>query len=310
MKIPILKFVISKKTILPIVVVLICTILILLCMNVVFWHKAGRETLFIVDSGTGTRQIAKNLQKEKLISSDLFFSGFVYLRHWYLQNGVYRIKANMNLAQIATMIHSGRVEEYLITIPEGWRASQIDELLAQKNILKKGEFLKVAGAKEGYLFPDTYRLPVGSTAQGIEQIMLDNFTKKTSGLKIDQQTLIIASIVERESKLDSDRASIASVYLNRLSIGMKLDSDPTIQYGKGDWAPILKVDYKNFQSPYNTYLHAGLPPTPISNPGLKSIKAVINPAKTNYFYFFNKSDGQSVFSKTYDEHLANLQKYR
>jgi UPF0755 protein len=115
--------------------------------------------------------------------------------------------------------------------------------------------------------------------------------------------------VEREAKLDGDRPIIASVYLNRLAIGMKLQSDPTIQYGKGSWLPITQSDYKNFISPYNTYLYTGLPPTAICNPGLKSILAVVSPAKTNYYYFFSKSDGAAVFSQTYAEHLANLKKY-
>lgn len=290
--------------------ILIFLILILVPVNEIFWHKAGQDVQFEVKVGDGTRAIAKNLKNDKLISSEFAFSTLVYSKNWLLQGGVYKIEKNMNLYSIAKLIHSGKVEQYSITIPEGWRASQIDDLLTQKGIIKKGDFLKIAVKKEGYLFPDTYKFPKDATAQDILDRMLTNFKKKTSGLKVTDQIVIMASIVEREALSSADRAKIASVYWNRLKIGMKFDADPTIQYGKGSWAPITRADYKNFQSPYNTYLYNGLPPTAISNPGLKSIEAVLAPEKTDYLYFFHKKNGEAIFSKTYNEHLANLEKYQ
>ena len=283
-------------------------IILLILLNDIFWTKTQKEIIFTVNAGRGTRSIAADLEKEKVVSSSLVFSGLVYANHWYLQNGVYKIEPGTNMLGLADLLKSGKVEEYLITIPEGWRVTQIDELLAQKGIIKKGEFTKIAQKKEGYLFPDTYRFPLSVTPERVMATMQANFEKKTAGLKIDNQTIILASIVEREAKLDSDRPKIAGLYLNRLNIGMKLDADPTIQYAKGSWAPITKSDYQNYQSPYNTYLYAGLPPTAICNPGLKSIEAVLKPDKNNYFYFFTKANGAAVFSQTYDEHLANLKK--
>jgi UPF0755 protein len=250
------------------------------------------------------------LKKENLISSAWIFSAVIYSNHWLLQSGSYHIDKNMSLYNIAALIHSGKVEEYLVTIPEGWRATQIDEVLAQKGLINKNEFSSIAKTSEGYLFPDTYRFAVDSKPQDILNQMLGNFKKKTADLKVTEQIIILASIVEREARSDADRPKIAGIYWNRLKIGMKLDADPTIQYGKGDWSPITRSDYKNFQSPYNTYLYNGLPPTAICNPGLKSIKAALAPEDNDYFYFFHKSNGEAVFSKTYDEHLKNLEKYQ
>lgn len=277
-------------------------------LKVLFWQKAGRDVQVVIKQGEGTREISQNLKKEKLIGSAWVFDIFIYSQHWLLQTGVYHINLEMCLIDIAKIIHEGKVEEYLVTIPEGWRATQIDAMLAEKGIIKKNEFLKVAAANEGYLFPDTYRLPLQSSATAIRDMMLANFKKKTAGLKISSQTIILASIVEREAKFDEDRAKIAAVYLNRLNIEMRLEADPTIQYGKGDWEPITKDDYKNFQSVYNTYLHAGLPPGPICNPGLKSIQAVLAPEKSQNFYFFHTADGHAVFSRTYQGHLDKLKK--
>jgi len=203
-------------------------------------------------------------------------------------------------------MREGKVQEYLVTIPEGWRLTQIDEYLAEKKIIKAGELIKIASADEGYLFPDTYRLPLDIKPEEIRKMMIDNFNKKTSQYKIDSQTVILASIVEREAKFDEDRPKIAGLYLNRLEQNMKLEADPTVQYAKGSWDPITTADYKNVISPYNTYLFAGLPPGPICNPGLKSIEAVLYPQKDGFLYFFHKADGHAVYSATQQEHEAKL----
>lgn len=271
-----------------------------------WWTKARRDAQVTIKQGEGTREIAANLKKENLISSVWVFNALILSKHWYLQTGVYNITPQMNLIDIAKLIHSGKVEEYLVTIPEGWRVSQIDEELASKGIIQKGDLTKIATSNEGYLFPDTYRLPKSITAEKIKSLMMENFKKKTADLKITPQVIILASIVEREAKFDEDRPKIAGVYLNRLDIGMRLQADPTIQYGKGSWDPITVSDYSNFQSPYNTYLHAGLPPGPICNPGIKSIEAVLFPQKDNNFYFFHTADGHAVYSATMAEHEKKL----
>lgn len=273
----------------------------------IYFYKADKDTLFNVKAGEGTSEIGQNLKKQKLIFSPFSFSLYVYSHHYLLQSGVYKISKDENMLQIISDLKEGKVQEYLVTIPEGWRLTQIDGLLSERKILQKGELIKIAASDEGYLFPDTYHLELDATAQKIRDQMLQNYKDKISGLNVDRKILIIASIVEREAKFDEDRAKIAGVYLSRLDQGMKLEADPTVQYAKGSWEAITSADYKSVISPYNTYLNPGLPPGPICNPGLKSIKAVLNPVKDGSLYFFTDKTGHAVFSKTLDEQNTKLQ---
>lgn len=286
-------------------VILIIVLLILISgLN----FKAAKRVSFTVYKGETTWQIGQKLFKQKLIKSPLAFYLYIKAKRIVLQSGSYTIEPQMTTRQIVALIHSGKVNNFTVTIPEGYRATQIDELLAKKGIIKSGEFTKIASSNEGYLFPDTYELPLDATAQSIRSLMMDNFAKKTAGLKTDRSTIILASIIEREARLDQDRAPIAGVYTNRLKIGMKLDADPTVQYAKGNWNQITRADYLNINSAYNTYKYAGLPPGPICNPGLKSIQAALNPAKSDYLYFFHTKDGRIILSKTFEEHQRNLLK--
>lgn len=291
-------------------IAVLIVIFVAIIIDATFWRKASREVHFTVNPGQGTREIGDALAKQKLISSSLIFDLTVHANHWLIQTGVYKVTPKMNLWQIASMFHSGEVEENIVTIPEGWRVTQIDDLLTQKHIIKKGDFTTLAKNQEGYLFPDTYHIPLNTSAQKIIEIMSANFKHKTTGLKISASTIILASIIEREAKFDADRPIIASVYLNRIFQSMRLQADPTIQYAKGSWAPITRNDYQNFASPYNTYLVDGYPPTPICNPGLKSIEAAANPAQTDYLFFFSDKQGHAIFSKNLAEHDANLAKYQ
>ncbi|HOU25149.1 MAG TPA: endolytic transglycosylase MltG, partial [Anaerolineae bacterium] len=177
----------------------------------------------------------------------------------------------------------------------------------------------------GFLFPDTYQFAVTASATQIIDAMLQNFDRRVTiemrqqaldeGLNL-YQALTLASIVEREAVLAEERPIIASVYLNRLRKGIYLESDPTVQYGKGYdaatgrwWPHISMGELRTVDSPYNTYIHPGLPPGPICSPGLASIQAVLQPAKTNYLFFLAKGDGSHVFAETFEEHLQNQAKY-
>lgn len=272
--------------------------------------RSGEEKEFTVETGQSTREIAENLQKQGLISSAIVFNIYAKLRAELIQVGVYKLSSGQNMKELLGILSAGKASAYLVTIPEGWRVTQIDEELAKKKVINAGDLTKIASADEGYLFPDTYRFLPNSDPHEIKKEMMDNFKKKTAGLNVTRQTIILASIVEREAKFDEDRPKIAGVYLNRLEKNMKLEADPTIQYAKGSWEPIKLSDYKNVISPYNTYLNQGLPPGPICNPGLKSIEAVLYPQKDDYLYFFHKSDGHAVYSTTAEEHAENLKKYQ
>lgn len=263
----------------------------------------GRE--FVVKAGQSTREIGDNLQNENLISSAFVFTYYAKMRAALIQVGIYDLSPTQNIKEILAILDSGQTSKDAVTIPEGWRITQIDDYLAQKNIIQKGALLQIASADEGYLFPDTYRFLPNTPPTEIRHELLDNFAQKTDALKLNRDDVILASIVEREAKFDDDRAKIAGVYLNRLEKNMKLEADPTVQYAKGTWDKITTQDYK-INSPYNTYLNPGLPPGPICNPGLKSIEAVLHPEKNGYLYFFHTEDGHAVFSSTLEEHQAKL----
>lgn len=297
-----------KKILLIIFLIIVAFVI---CFGIYFYrtvslHGTGGEKTFVVRSGQSTREIADNLQKDNLITSAMVFTYYVKIKAELIQVGVYKLSANQSMKEILAVLASGKTSEDIMTIPEGWRVTQIDEYLTQKKIIQQGALLQIASANEGFLFPDTYRFMPNTNPEEIRQEMLDNFNKKTDGLKITRENIILASIVEREAKFDDDRAKIASVYLNRLAQNMKLQADPTVQYAKGSWDPITVSDYRSVNSPYNTYLNLGLPLGPICNPGLKSIEAVLHPDKNSYLFFFHKSDGHAVFSNTLEEHETKL----
>lgn len=290
---------------------------------------AGRAVDFEIKPNTSTIQIAEDLENKGLIKSKWLFVVFLKLNRRTIQAGIYEISPSDNLSKIASILTEGQVKNWVITFPEGFSLKDIAAELDQKKIVKKEDFLNEAtqvskyskkfpfltsiksSNLEGYLFPDTYRFSFKTTSSEIVSKMLSNFDKKVNSKIKDEvknqgknlnEVIILASIIEREAKKDEDRPKIASVYLNRLAKNMKLEADPTIQYAKGSWEPITIGDYQSINSPYNTYKYTGLPPGPIANPGLASILAVLNPAKTNYLYFFSTKTGEAIYSVTEDEH--------
>ncbi|HLB95601.1 MAG TPA: endolytic transglycosylase MltG [Patescibacteria group bacterium] len=300
-----------KKLFFIIILIILLGIILLGIYFYYLLNKKGRGEPrdFIVRSGQSTREIAGNLESAGIIPSANVFTLYIKLKGELIQVGVYKLSPGQSIKEILAILVSGKTSEYLITIPEGWRLTQIDEALANKKIIKAGQLIQAASADEGYLFPDTYRFLPDAKPEDIRREMLDNFNKKTAQMKITRETIILASIVEREAKFDEDRAKIAGVYLNRLEKNIKLEADPTIQYAKGSWERISLADYK-LNSPYNTYLNPGLPPGPIANPGIKSIEAVLHPQKDGFLYFFHKEDGHAVYSRTAEEHAENLKKYQ
>ena len=292
-------------------------------------------TLVTINRGMSSYAVAAQLEHEGLLISRWPFFISLRLSQQTIKAGVYSLTPTQTPRQIAQQLAAGKTSEQTVTIPEGWRLEQIADLLSQTGIVTRTDFLAAArydpvrymlplgmkretdGSLEGLLFPDTYRFSYGVTSKEIVAEMLANFTKRTAELGLTESDLILASIVEREAKLDADRAPIAGVYANRLKQNIKLQADPTVQYGKDTlaaaaasdgtaltwWQPITSADYQAVKSPFNTYLVTGLPATPIANPGLKSLEATKNPTAHDYFYFLHKADGTTVFSKTAEEHL-------
>jgi len=256
-----------------------------------------------------TDDIAQVLKEKNLIRNPLAFTTYSLFGDGNILPGIYYLKPNMNLSEIVRILNSGIVSEISITIPEGWRADDIAEYLDDLQLTTKDEFLKLTGSLEGYLFPDTYRVAVKTDAETIVKKLTENYNLKTKNSSPTRDELILASIVQREAANEDEMPTLAGVFQNRLDIGMKLDADPTAQYAKGSWEVPVPEDL-TIDSPYNTYIYTGLPPGPISNPGLASIFSAQNPEDHNYYYFFHLADGTTVLSETKEEHESNIDKYR
>lgn len=297
---------------------------------------------FTVEVGETAVSISNRLLEQNLITdADLFR---LFLRYngldASLEAGDYVLRRNMSMREIAETLQKASFEEVTVTIPEGWRAEQIAELLTEEDIMDGNLFLatvrqgtavehplladRPAGASyEGYLFPDTYRLPLNGTPEDLISRMLDNMATKIPANPLEMaqaqgytfyEMLTIASIVEREAVVPGERPTIASVYLNRLAQNMPLQADPTVQYAMGyqtdtgQWwkTPVTLEEYSEVNSPYNTYLHYGLPPGPIANPGADSIRATLQPDQTTYLFFMGCGEGGHVFADDYETHQANV----
>jgi UPF0755 protein len=297
---------------------------------------------FTVEVGETAYSISNKLLEQNLIAdADLFR---LFLRYngldASLEAGDYTLRRNMNFREIAEALQKASFEEVTVRIPEGWRAEQIAEMLTAEGIMDGAIFLATVrqgtsvehplvadrppGASyEGYLFPDTYRIPANGTSEDLIGRMLDNMASKIPANALELATtqgytffeiLTIASIVEREAVVPEERPTIASVYLNRLAQGMYLQADPTVQYAMGyqtdtgQWwkTPVTLEEYSQVNSPYNTYLNAGLPPGPIANPGTSSIIAALQPAQTDYIFFMGCGEGAHLFANNYEEHQRNV----
>ncbi len=300
---------------------------------------------FTVHPGETPADIGRHLQAQGLIQDAELFRLRVKQRGVgeRLEAGEYELQATMTLDEIINKLQRGRLRATTITIPEGWRLEQVAEYLSQQNIGSQQDLLRLArssqfdsgfawlrerpagSALEGYLFPDTYQIEATATISDVTLLLLQNFDRRVTPQMRQQaaakyslyEVLTVASLVEREAVKAEERPIIASVYLNRLSKNMALEADSTVQYAlgyqpeKNTWWRRLSVEQlRQVESPYNTYLRRGLPPGPICSPGLASIQAVLQPAKTEYLYYYAKGDGSHAFAKTFEEHLENQQKYR
>lgn len=308
-------------------------VLVLLALAVIlgswgFWWWSGQvkpsdpanetKVAFVVAKDQTGNQIINNLAEQGLIRSGLAARIYVYVsgNQNRLQAGSFILTRSMTLSQVFTAL-TGPPADVWVTIPEGWRREQIAARL-QATLADVGsasfvtdEFVSATATLEGQLFPDTYLIPVAATASDVMRIMTANFNSKAGlDMPADRRTLVLASLIEREGRSDTDRPVIAGILAKRLKAGWPLQVDATVQYAIAsaqDWWPD-QIDTK-FASPYNTYQNAGLPPTPIANPGLAAIRAATQPAETDYWYYLHAPDGSVYFAKTIAEHNANIDKY-
>ncbi|MDU4960620.1 MAG: endolytic transglycosylase MltG [Sporomusaceae bacterium] len=283
-----------------------------------------------VKPGMSTQEIGQVLYEKNLIKSVSLFQLVARIEglEKSLQAAEYSFSTAMSVRHIVGMLAKGEVAYRQFTVPEGYTIDQIALLLAEKNLadperfkaaaksLKPFDYIEdgtgVVYPTEGFAFPDTYRVARVVTEPQLLQMMLYQFNERFTppmrerarqmGLSL-REVVILASLVEKEAQLEADRPIIAAVFMNRLKLEMPLQSCATIQYILGYPKPELTIQDTQLPSPYNTYLHMGLPPGPIANPGVEAIKAVLYPATTDYLYFVADKNGVHHFSTTYEQHL-------
>ncbi len=317
-----------KKTVIALIVALIAAAA--LCWFVNSAPSGMPDTTFTVGYGEPTRMIARKLRMANLIrSSDFFVAASYAFRKRYVRAGRYRIFSGTGAIGILNKFTRGDVMSRKVTIPEGFNIYQIAERLEAGSICDAGAFtghatdvafLRKLGIEspsaEGYLFPDTYVFPEGSDPRDVIAAMyrrMKNVIGKRPaygpGMSLHEM-LTMASLVEKEAKVYTERELISSVFHNRLRKGMKLDCDPTVRYAVKKFTGPITLSNLKSDSPYNTYRRRGLPPTPICSPGRESILAAMYPKKTDFLYFVARNDGSHQFSKTLREHNEAVQKYQ
>lgn len=286
---------------------------------------------FEIKEGDSAGVIAQGLEGEDLIRSSIAFKLLVKMTktEGLLRKGWYQISSDYSIKDILSKITKGTIEVVKITIPEGFTLNDINALLEEKKICQDKAFYKLAvnnklpvyksfipETLEGYLFPDTYFLGTDTSSKDFIEIMLKRFQElaiplyesKSSSLSF-VQIITLASLIEKEAKVAEERPIISSVYYNRLKKGMLLQCDATVLYALKKHKELITFSDLEIDSPYNTYKYPGLPPGPIANPGLESIKSAVNPAETKYLYYVlneKKGDGSHVFTGSYSEHLEAI----
>ncbi len=290
-------------------------------INIPLDPEAG-ERGFTLEKGRGLKEISFDLEADGIIRNDFWFMTYVLFkgRAGKLIAGEYSLSSSLSIPQLAEKITYGDaiLNEIEIVIPEGFTLRKIDARLAANDLIKEGELMSLSSKLEGYLFPDTYRFEKRDSLNQIIQKMTDNFDKKVNqelkneiskqGKTLDE-IVIMASLIEKEVSNYNDRQIVSGVFWQRIEDNYPLQSCASVAY-------VLDVDKWRYSiedtqvdSPYNTYKYKGLPPNPINNPGLESIKAAIYPVKTNYYFFLSKPNGETVFSETLEEHNQNKFKY-
>jgi len=291
------------------------------------------QAIIVFAQGTPTAEIFRKLAKEGVVRdarlAEIYYR--LYRSRTPLQAGEYRFDRPMPIDDIINRMGRGEVLKYSVVVPDGLTAEETFELFWSRGIggpeafhraLLDTELLPglTSGVSdlEGFLFPDTYLVTRSTPARAIVDLMIAQFRKnftpemgeKAEGLGLTVvQAVTLASIVEKESRLTREGPTIASVYLNRLKRGMRLQADPTVIYAlkrDGKWTGTLHRSDYAYESPYNTYASDGLPPGPICNPGLTALKSAVSPAKTDYLYFVADASGGHKFSRTFEEHLIAI----
>ncbi|MGP6159445.1 MAG: endolytic transglycosylase MltG [Vulcanimicrobiaceae bacterium] len=317
-------------------------VLVVLAAAGALWFRAAAvvdrsvpvaETDVVVPAGSTASEIAVQLASERVIRSPLVFSLLARAKRLEsrIQAGEYRFAAHQTTSEILQrLVTGGQQVAVWVTIPEGFTSKEIAARLEEGGVGNGGVFQRYflhesivldgtrTASLEGFLFPDTYLIPLGASPQAVAQILSDQLRRelppdaaaraKHLGLTVPQ-VVTVASLVEREAKSDDERALMAGVYYNRLRLGMPLEVDATIEYTFAHHKDVITLDDLARDSPYNTYEHTGLPPTPIASPGQPSLQAAFHPQASDYLYYVYMGNGHHAFSRTLAEHNANVARY-
>ncbi len=305
--------------------------------------EGAESVAFEVEQGMSVEAIALALKDAELITSPLFFKGYVKLNDVVIQAGRFELTPGSSIRSIVSELAYAEASEVAVTFPEGLTSSQMGEIVVEAfESVSEDDWNKVSGEAgkwmvtasnilagipqgqglEGYLFPDTYRFREDVSAQTIvdtmvltlkrrmaeREIVLPDSLVFDNGLTV-HEVITLASIVEREVQSAEDMKLVAGIFFTRLQIGMALQADSTVNYITGKNDPGVSLEDSRISSPYNTYRNLGLPPGPISNPGMNAIVAVLDPEDSEYLYFLTTPEGEVIYSVSFDEHVANKYKY-
>jgi len=291
------------------------------------------ETFVDIPSGTGSEAIAAQLEQAGVIRSQYGFDLLRLLKGGRLRAGEYRFDHPAPMTEVYARLVKGDVFTRTIVIPEGFNLFDVAAAMEAAKLGTAADFLAAArkhtelvaawspGATsvEGYLFPDTYKFSPHATEEQMLRVMVKRFTDRAAKIglvagRVDVgKTVTMASLVEKEVSVDSERPMVAGVFVNRLKLGMPLQTDPAVVYAallNGRWRGTIYRSDLDFDSPYNTYKTKGLPPGPICNPGVAALKAAMNPTETDNLYFVADANGHTKFSPTLEGHQANVKSYR
>lgn len=299
------------------------------------WHSSaltvpGGGVAYTVAPGDTVSSVAEDLSRSGMLKRPWLLKLLARFGQSgsQIHAGEYRITAGMTPPQLLALLVSGRVVQYQVTFPEGYTLDQaLTKMIAAEKLAKDSEIVRstlVEGYKnpEGWFFPDTYSYQAGTTVAEIllvahkkmRGVLQAEWDARDAGLPYESpyEALIMASIIERETGRADERESIAGVFVRRLRLGMRLQTDPTIIYGLGAAfdGNLTRKHLRDATNPYNTYRIGGLPPTPIALPGLESIRAAMHPRDSSELYFVARGDGSHYFSKTLAEHQAAVRKYQ
>ncbi len=309
---------------------------------------AGEEVLFTVKRGESASEIAENLEQQGVIrdSSYFLFYGRITEKGGRLKPGVYSLSPAMNIPEVISLLVAGGDDR--VVIIEGWNLRDIANFLQDNGYVEEDEFYQLVGSPpayiegevispqsgehnfteefsflevvpeglplEGFLFPDTYSISPGTPLEEVVRAMLENFEERVVE-KTEQssmslfEVIVRASLLEKEVRGYEDKRLVAGIIENRLNRNMRLQLDATISYLTGRRSVQIPITETRINSPYNTYVNHGLPKGPVSNPGIESIRAVLNPQSSDYYYYLSKPDGETVFSRTHEEHVEAKNRY-